>query len=70
MSRMRELRQAKGMTQQELAASAHLAMSTVVEVEAGRTKPRIDTAQAIAAALGAKIDDIWPFDPEQNEVSA
>jgi transcriptional regulator with XRE-family HTH domain len=55
----RRLRLAKGMTQQDLANVADLALSVVVSLEAGRVAdPRISTLQKIARALGVGVDDL------------
>jgi transcriptional regulator with XRE-family HTH domain len=62
--RLRELRQAAGLTQMELAAAAGLTLSGVTQIEAGKIKnPRLDTLQALAKVLGCTLDDLGQADP-------
>jgi transcriptional regulator with XRE-family HTH domain len=57
--RLRELRTAAGLTQQQLAVKAGLSMSAVAHLEAGRIPdPRLSTLKALARALGAGLDDL------------
>lgn len=48
----------KGMTQEQLAAEAHVARTAITNIEKGVAKPSIPTAKAIAAVLGF---DWWKF---------
>lgn len=66
INRLGELRRSAGLTQQELAFKANLSISTVAKVEQGKTAPALDTARAIAAALGVTIDEIWPANTPQD----
>jgi transcriptional regulator with XRE-family HTH domain len=57
--RLRELRTAAGLTQQELAVKAGLSMSAVAHLEGGRIPdPRLSTLKALARALGVSLDDL------------
>lgn len=57
--RVRELRIARGMTQQALAVAAGLSISAVVHIEAGRIPdPRLSTVKALAQALGVPVDEL------------
>ena len=54
--RLRKLRDAAGLTQQELAMRAGIALSAVSQMEAGKIlDPRLSTLQALAAALGVGL---------------
>lgn len=54
---IKELRQKLGMTQTELAKRAGIKQGVLSYIENGKTKnPRIDTMQAIAAALGVPVE--------------
>lgn len=53
--RIRQLRQATGMTQEELAAGAGIGRVTLVRIERGEQSPRYDTLVALAAALGRPL---------------
>src|SRR5205807_2293586 len=50
--RLRELREAKGWTRNQLADAAGMAMDGVAHLELGRRKPTWETVLALAAALG------------------
>ena len=52
-------RQEKGISQNQLAKLCNVPQSVISDIESGKTKaPRIDTLQAIAAALGVTIDEL------------
>src|SRR5260370_31916399 len=52
-TRLREMRDAAGLSQHELAARAGISLSIVCKIEqGGRVDPRISTLLALAAALG------------------
>ena len=50
--RLRELRLAHVLTQDELAAKAGVSNKTVVDLEAGRTRPHQQTIRKLARAFG------------------
>jgi transcriptional regulator with XRE-family HTH domain len=52
--RLKELREASGMTQQALADKAGLKLGGIRDLEQGRNKPTWETVLAIAAALGVE----------------
>ena len=56
---LRQLREAKGLSQEKLAGLAGVTMGTVRNLEGGST-PRLDTARRIAEALGVTVDDCFP----------
>ncbi len=58
--RLRGTRQAKGMTQRELAAKAHVTFSYVSRLEAGGAAPGIDLLERLADALGVAAADLLP----------
>lgn len=64
LRRIRELRDAQGLTQDELAKRADVRRATVADVEAGRTK-RIDleTLARIAEALGVNAAALIVHEP-------
>jgi DNA-binding XRE family transcriptional regulator len=55
--RLKELRKAKGLTQDALSRAAGLAHSTVPKLEQGGITPGWDTVVALADALGVSLDD-------------
>lgn len=52
--RLRELRQARGMSVRDLAAAAYVSKSTISELENGGTTPMAGTVEALDRALGAR----------------
>ena len=49
----------RGLSQNQLAKMAGVPQSVICDIESGKTKaPRIDTLQAIAAALGVTVDEL------------
>jgi transcriptional regulator with XRE-family HTH domain len=63
--RLKRLRAAAGLTQQELATKAGIAMSSLAQMEAGTiANPRLNTLKALAAALGCGLLDLAESDDE------
>jgi len=54
--RLQRLRQAKGLSQADLAARARVPVGTLRNWEQGRRVPRLDAAAAVARALGISLD--------------
>jgi transcriptional regulator with XRE-family HTH domain len=64
-ARLRSLREAAGLSQQEVAMRADLSMSLVAKLEQGKKgDPRASTLLALASALGVKpgaiLEDLFP----------
>lgn len=57
---MREFRQRKGWTQQELAYMSGVAIGTVARLETGRTSGNRLIRQAISQALGQSLQLVFP----------
>jgi transcriptional regulator with XRE-family HTH domain len=58
MPTIRELRESKDMTREELAVKAHVSMFTIARLETGKHVPRFNTLEAIARALKVKSNEI------------
>ena len=57
--RVKQLREAAGMSQQALAVSAGLSISVITQLEQGqKADPRISTVAALAQALGVTVDEL------------
>jgi transcriptional regulator with XRE-family HTH domain len=56
--RVRSARLAKSWTQAELADVAAVGIARIPVIEAGRVNPRLDTAAALARALGVPLRDL------------
>lgn len=58
-ARVRRLRATAGMTQQQLAVAAGLAVSNVAQIEQGKIPdPRLSTLRALAKAMGVTVSDL------------
>ncbi len=58
-ARLRELREAKGISPEELAALSGVHAQTIRKLEGGeRAWPRLDIAKKLARALGVTLDDL------------
>ena len=55
---LRTARQAQGLSLSRLASKAGVTKLTIVNIEAGRTLPRMETLQKIAHAMGVSVEEI------------
>jgi transcriptional regulator with XRE-family HTH domain len=53
--RIRELREAKGLSQTQLAEMIETKQPSIARIESGRALPRLEVLQRIAAALGMRL---------------
>jgi transcriptional regulator with XRE-family HTH domain len=58
---IRQLRESKGISQEQLAADAEIPYSSVNEIEAGKTNPTIASLMALSEALGVPLKDLLNF---------
>ena len=63
-ARIRDFREAAGMTQEALARAADIGRVTLVRVEKGEQSPRFKTLDAIARALGRRVSELL-MEPER-----
>ena len=63
-TRIKEFRAKYNLTQAELAVKVGVSRETIVFLEKGKYNPSLKLAHDIAAALNAKIDDLFIFDDE------
>ena len=61
-NRVRELREASGLTQAALAQKTGVSRRTINAVETGRYDPSIWLAHALSKAFGKAIEDIFIFE--------
>jgi len=58
---LREVRERRYLTQEELAAKAGITKSTVATIEKGTHRPRLRTVRQLAEVLGISPEEIdWP----------
>lgn len=62
MERIKELREAKGIRQAELASSLGVSQNTVSQWETGTRVPRVDMLKKIAILFGCTVDDLLSTD--------
>lgn len=55
--RLREVREARGLSMQSVELAAEVAANSVRNTEAGRSQPRLDTLEKLAKALG--VSPCW-----------
>ena len=66
-NRLEELRKARGITQEELAALLEVSRQTISSLEKGRYNPSILLAFKIARYFGLRIEDIFIYEEDDHE---
>jgi putative transcriptional regulator len=61
---IRALRDARGLTQAELAARVGVTRQTLIAIEAGRYSPTLELAFQLARVFGVGLDDVFQY-PEE-----
>jgi putative molybdopterin biosynthesis protein len=69
-NRVRELREARAMSQVALAAAAKLTRQSMGAIEAGRATPAVDVALRIARALDCQVEELFGSGPIEARVWA
>ncbi len=64
-NRLRDLRKARGWSQEELARLLGVSRQTVIAIERGRYDPSLKLAFRIARLFGQQIEDIFTPDPSE-----
>ena len=59
LNRVREFREAAGLTQAELAQAAGLTVGAISQIERGENEPKLGTAASIARVLGTSVDALF-----------
>ena len=58
---LRELREKRGITQQELADLVGVTRQTVIAIEGNKYSPSLEVAFMIAQALRARIEEVFQY---------
>ncbi len=72
-TKLRELRTARGLTQQQLAALVHVSARTILSIEKGQYNPSLMLAYRLAEVFGTSVEDLCclkenkEWEDEQNE---
>lgn len=61
---IRPLRESAGLTQAALASRIGVTRQTLIAIEQGRYSPTLELAFQIARVLGARLDDLFQYPPE------
>ena len=64
-TRIRELREELGLTQEALAEKVDVTRQTILFMEKGKYNPSLRLAWRISAVLGRPIEDIFSFEDEE-----
>ncbi|MDC3220850.1 MAG: helix-turn-helix transcriptional regulator [Flavobacteriaceae bacterium] len=61
---MKEVRQKKSLTQEELGANVGVSRQTIISIERYRYKPTLELAMKLAEKLNIKIEKLFYFEQE------
>ena len=64
-NKVRELRAARDMTQQQLADKIQLTRQTVIAIEGDKYSPSLETAFRIAAVFGVPLEQVFQYRDER-----
>ena len=59
---LKEVRQKKGLTQEELGTNVRVSRQTIISIERYRYKPSLELAMKIAEKLNVKIEKLFFFE--------
>ncbi|WP_297491214.1 helix-turn-helix transcriptional regulator [Thermococcus sp.] len=66
-NRLRELREERGLTQEELAKALGVTRQTIIAIEKGRYNPSLKLAFRMARFFNVGIEDIFIYEGENDE---
>ena len=61
VNRVKDLRVAAGLRQEDLAASAGVSRQTIISIERGRYNPSLELAWKLSRMLGVTIEELFCF---------
>lgn len=65
--KLKELREQRGVSREQVAAVAGTSLATIMRLEAGTAMPRFDVARRIADYFGVPVDSIeWEQTPDDS----
>ena len=68
-TRIKELRDEKGLTQQQLADIVDVTRQTILFLEKGKYNPSLRLAWMIAQVFGRSIEEVFSFNDEQEDTN-
>jgi len=63
-NRVKELRMAAGMRQEDLARRVAVSRQTIISIETGRYNPSLELAWRLSRVLEVRIEDLFLFEEE------
>jgi putative transcriptional regulator len=63
-NRVKELRAAAGLRQEDLAQRMNVSRQTIISIEGGRYNPSLELAWRLSRELGVTIEDLFEFEKE------
>lgn len=67
MNKLQALREAKGLSREQLAVAARASFAYIIRLEDGsRSNPSVLIAQRIAAALDTEVSALWPVNDNES----
>ena len=67
-TRIKELREQNGITQQQLADTVDVTRQTILFLEKGKYNPSLRLAWRIADVFNMRVDDVFSFDDEKEDL--
>ncbi len=64
-NRLKELRDLKNITQEDLAIKVGVSRQTIISLERGKYNPSISLAYKLARAFGLTIEEVFIFNEEE-----
>ena len=64
-NRIRTLRTARGVTQEQLGAACGVTRQTIIALEAEKYAPSLELAFKLALALGTTLDEVFQFEEKK-----
>ncbi len=61
VNRVKELRTAAGLRQEDLARCVRVSRQTIISIESGRYSPSLELAWRLSRTLGVTIEDLFVF---------
>lgn len=61
-NRVKELRTAAGLRQEDLAGRVAVSRQTIISIENGRYNPSLELAWRLSRTLGVRIEDLFSFE--------
>tara|TARA_B100000768_G_C11236979_1_gene357691 strand:+ start:1082 stop:1303 length:222 start_codon:yes stop_codon:yes gene_type:complete len=65
---LKEVRQQKGLTQEELGTNIGVSRQTIISIERYRYKPSLELAMKIAKKLNIKIEKLFYFEKKTKNI--